>query len=208
MMTMKNAFTVDGKTYEMNEKGNRFFVSDPEKKICRKRIGESTYELAWEQYLQTAEDNAQTDEWQNEADTEIEDRKQVEEKKDREAEDNFNGKKAEPKTKKTAKPRRPKDVAFEMDTLIGHITLTAKQVDFLKTLPKTSFWEEGIDSVMWCDCIADDIGWNPMGVGAMISTLREKNLVAVEKDMSRQGHPKVMSFTEVGQVVAKKLGLK
>lgn len=109
--------------------------------------------------------------------------------------------------KKVRKPRRSKDVAFEMDTIEGRITLTAKQVDFLKLLPTVTFWEEGIESTLWCDCIADDINWNPMSVGAMISTLREKGLVVVGRDTSRKGKPKYMSFTTVGQVIAKKLGL-
>ena len=112
-----------------------------------------------------------------------------------------------PKTKKAAKPRRSKDVAFEMDTIEGHITLTAKQVQFLKLLPKTCFWEEGVESTLWCDCIAEDIRWNPMSAGAMISTLREKKLVVVGRDESRKGKPKFMTLTTVGQVIAEKLGL-
>lgn len=207
MMTMKNAFTVDGKTYEVNDKGNRFFVSFGN--IVRKRISESAYEQAFEQYTKEAEDQANTDEWQEQSDAELKERKELQDKKDREAEDNFNGKKVEqPKAKKAAKPRRSKDVAFEMDTIDGHVTLTTKQVNFLKALPGTNFWEDGVESNLWCDCIADDIGWNPMSVGAMISTLREKSLVTVTRDDSRVGKPKVMAFTLVGQVVAKKLGLK
>ena len=97
-----------------------------------------------------------------------------------------------PKTKKAAKPRRSKDVAFEMDTIEGHITLTAKQVQFLKLLPKTCFWEEGVESTLWCDCIAEDIRWNPMSAG---------------RDESRKGKPTFMTLTPVGQVIAEKLGL-
>lgn len=111
----------------------------------------------------------------------------------------------EPKVKKT---RRSKDVAFEHNTIKGNITLTAKQVDFLKALPGTCFWENGLESTLWCDCIAEEIGWNPMSVGAMISTLREKGLVSVGQETSRQGKPKFMTFTIVGQVIAEHLGLK
>ena len=123
---------------------------------------------------------------------------------DKEAEDTVNGKKKTP----AKKSRRSKDVAFEYcpngtDT----ITLTTRQVQFLKLLPKTSFWEEGVESTLWCDCIAEDIDWNPMSVGAMISTLREKKLMTVAKDTSRKGNPKCMTFTAVGRVIAEKLGL-
>lgn len=162
------------------------------------RISKSEWEQAFDAFT------AQVDEADEEfdAEDEIRARKEIEEQKDRETEQNFNG-----KTKKAAKPRRSKDVAFEMGTLIGHVTLTAKQVQFLKLLPKTCFWEEGTESTLWCDCIADDIGWNPMSVGAMISTLREKKLVVVERDESRKGKPKYMTLTAVGQVIAEKLGL-
>lgn len=161
------------------------------------RIPKSEWEQAFDAF--TAEVNEADEEF--DAEDEIRARKEAEEQKDRETEQNFNG-------KKTAKPRRSKDVAFEMDTIEGHITLTAKQVQFLKLLPKTCFWEEGVESTLWCDCIADDIGWNPMGVGAMISTLREKKLVVVGRDESRKGKPKYMTLTAVGQVIAEKLSLK
>jgi hypothetical protein len=126
---------------------------------------------------------------------------------DKEAEDTVNGKKEQDEKKTPAKKSRKrasKDIAY---TGIG-FTLTAKQVDFIKLLPGTCFWEEGIDSTLWCDCIAEDINWNPMSVGAMISTLREKHLVAVAKDMSRKGHPKAMQFTDLGKQVATELGLQ
>lgn len=222
------------------------------------RVSKSEWEQAFDAF--TAEVNEADEEF--DAEDEIRARKDLQDAKDRETEQNFNGKKAESKTdhytvrtfydgmtgyvvekngvevyngfsvdeiierfgfnpnevteidiprkketKKAAKPRRSKDVAFEMDTIEGHITLTAKQVQFLKLLPKTCFWEEGVESTLWCDCIADDIGWNPMSVGAMISTLREKKLVTVAKDTSRKGNPKCMTFTAVGQVIAEKLGL-
>ena len=81
-------------------------------------------------------------------------------------------------------------------------------MDFLNQLPLTSCWDEGLDSKVWCDCIADEIGWNPMSVGAMISTLREKKLVEVRRADDRKGKPKYMAFTVVGQVVINKVGLK
>ena len=192
-------FTFEGRTFETNAKGNYFYVTDIEAGYCRKRIGQAAYEKAWEAYLQTKEDNAQTDEWQEEANAEVEARKDAEDKKNHEAEENFNGK----KTKKAAKPRKSKDIAHESNG----VTLTTKQVEFLKALPKCSFWENGLDSGLWCDCIAEDIGWNPMSVGAMVSTLREKDLVVVIPQKVNNKKCKSMEFTELGKKVAKELGL-
>lgn len=109
----------------------------------------------------------------------------------------------EKKTKKAAKPRKSKDIAHESNG----VTLTTKQVEFLKALPKCSFWENGLDSGLWCDCIAEDIGWNPMSVGAMVSTLREKDLVVVIPQKVNNKKCKSMEFTELGKKVAKELGL-
>lgn len=190
-------FTVNGVTYESNEKGNRFYKTtdamDKKGNHLKIRISETVFEQAWDEFMKT-------DEYQ--AELEIEARRKAQEEQDRETEKRFK------KQTATPKPRKSKDVAFEMDSIEGHITLTKKQVTFLKLLPDTNFWDNGVESVLWCDCIADDIEWNPMSVGAMISTLREKGLVTVSKDESRQGHPKAMKFTVVGEVVAEKLGLK
>ena len=132
---------------------------------------------------------------------------------DKEAEDTMNGKKEQDEKKTPAKKtRRSKDVAFEYrpngtDT----VTLTAKQVEFMAEMTKTSFWENGLESTLWCDILADEIGGQfagkPMTVGAMISTLREKDLVVVGRDASRQGKPKYMALTDLGKAVAKDLGL-
>jgi len=115
------------------------------------------------------------------------------------------------KTKKTSskpsKPRRSKDVAYE-----GHgITLTAKQVSFIRHLPDTSFWQDGLDSCVWVDCLCDDItgefAEKPMTVGAMISTLCEKGLG--ERTRQRVDGRKCTSFnlTALGKKIASDLGL-
>lgn len=66
------------------------------------------------------------------------------------------------------------------------VTLTEKQVDFVKHLPDTCFWEDGLDSCIWVDCLCDDIGGQfagkPMTVGAMVSTLCEKGLAVRSKN--------------------------
>lgn len=87
----------------------------------------------------------------------------------------------EPETPKAKKVRKSKDIAFTYsengETVV---TLTAKQVDFVKHLSDTCFWENGLESCIWIDCLCDDIGGQfagkPMTVGAMISTLCEKGL--------------------------------
>lgn len=89
---------------------------------------------------------------------------------------------------KPRKAKKSKDVAFECEG----VTLTAKQVDFIRHLPDTCFWENGLDSCIWVDCLCDDIGGQfagkPMTVGAMISTICEKGLGSrgVEKRTGRK----------------------
>lgn len=113
----------------------------------------------------------------------------------------------EQKTKTTKKTtRKSKDIALE----VNGVTLTKKQVAFLKRLPEDDFYEHGLDSALWidvlCDTVADE--FNAMSVGAMVSTLREKNLISVSKERVNGKIAKYMAFTETGKEVAKKLGLK
>lgn len=109
--------------------------------------------------------------------------------------------------KETTKSRKSKDVAHEAEG----VTLTAKQVDFIKHLPDTYFWENGLDSCIWVDCLCDDIGGQfkgkPMTVGAMISTLCEKGLGS--RGSEKRNGRKCTSFelTELGKKVAAGLGL-
>ena len=108
---------------------------------------------------------------------------------------------------KSSKPRKSNDVAHEAEG----VTLTAKQVDFIKHLPDTCFWENGLDSCIWVDCLCDDIGGQfkgkPMTVGAMISTICEKGLG--RRGVEKRDGRKCTSFelTELGKKVAAGLGL-
>lgn len=118
----------------------------------------------------------------------------------------------ENKKKASKKPRKSKDIAFEMDLSTGrHITLTAKQADFIAHIPDTYFYENGVDSAIWVDCLADDIGGQfankPMTVGAMISTLCEKGLGCRGKGKVNGRKATSFEFTEEGKEVAKELGL-
>lgn len=109
--------------------------------------------------------------------------------------------------KKTSKPRRSKDIAYEANGL----TLTAKQVDFIKHLPDTDYWENGLDSCIWTDILCDQIGGQfadkPMTVGAMISTLCEKGLGVRGKEKMNGRKATFFELTEMGKKVAGDLGL-
>lgn len=103
--------------------------------------------------------------------------------------------------------RKSKDIAYE-----GHeVTLTAKQVDFIRHLPDTNFWENGLDSALWTDVLADEIGGQfagkPMTVGAMISTICEKGLANRATDRVNGRRTTFMVLTELGKKVAAELGL-
>ena len=204
-MTM---FTLNGFEYKTNEKGNYYYKStgnfDKKGNPVMMRIAKHVWEQAFDEYVNTTN---MDDDW--DIADEIEDRKQKEIEDAKQAEQEFNGKKEEPKakTKKAAKPRKSKDIAHESNG----VTLTAKQVDFIKHIPDTCFYENGLESTMWCDCLADEIGGQfagkPMTVGAMISTLREKNVIYVQVEKVNGKKAKYFGFTDFGKQVAQELGL-
>lgn len=141
------------------------------------------------------------DKWQAEVEAERKAREEAQDKSDKDAEDAVNGK------KKERKPRKSKDIAHESHGK----TLTSKQVDFIRHIPDTCFYENGLESTMWCDVLADEIGGQfagkPMTVGAMISTLREKDLIYVQAEKVNGKKSKYFGFTDLGKKVAKELGL-
>lgn len=107
--------------------------------------------------------------------------------------------------------RTKKNAAFRMDIGGTEITLTEKQVDFIQHLPDTCFWENGLDSCIWVDCLCDEIGGQfenkPMTVGAMISTICEKGLGTRGTDRRNGRKCTCFALTEMGKKVAKELGL-
>ena len=204
---VKTTFELDDTIYTETKKGYFYKTTggtDKKGQPLNMRIPKHVFEMAFEEYLQTAQDNADADEWQAQADAEIEARKAKNEKADRETEKAMN------KTKRT---RRPKDIAFEYKK-DGEIilTLTTKQVDFIKHIPDTCFYENGLESTPWCDVLADEIGGQfagkPMTVGAMISTLREKHLIYTGISDVNGRKAKYFGFTELGMEVANELGLE
>lgn len=138
--------------------------------------------------------------WEASGEAEKQAREAEQAKKDAEAEKKFN-------KQKTSKPRKSKDIAHESNG----VTLTAKQVDFIHHIPDTCFYEHGLESTMWCDVLADEIGGQfegkPMTIGAMISTLKEKGLIYVTQDRVNGKKCKFFGFTELGKQIAKELGL-
>lgn len=106
-----------------------------------------------------------------------------------------------------SKKRKSKDIAHEF----GGVTLTAKQVDFIKHLPDTCFWGD-LNSEIWVDCLCDEIGGQfkgkPMTVGAMISTLCEKKLGARCRQKVDGRMATSFKLTELGQKIAAELGVE
>ena len=115
------------------------------------------------------------------------------------------------KPKRKPTKRIPKSVGYRKTHGETEVILTEKQVDFLRHLPDTCFWEDGTNSEVWVDCLCDEIGGQfkgkPMTVGAMISTLCEKGLGYRAK--GKVNNKKCTSFglTELGKMVAEDLGL-
>lgn len=195
---MTNAFTFNDIEYSKNEKGYCYkFNSD--KKV---RIGKAEYEQAYQDAKAEAEYWAKKDKEEQDA---------------KATEDAFNGvagdgtpleqvgkEIAQQAKAKAKKARKSKDIALAVtvtlaDDKIADVTLTKKQVAFLKELPKCREWEDiTLNNPICCDGIAMDIDWNPMAVGAMVSTLREKGLVVVKKMEDLKGKPKAMMFTVLG----------
>lgn len=121
-------------------------------------------------------------------------------------------KKTPKKVKKNTRKKKVQVGGFEFQEGEIHLILTPKQVDFLKHLPDTCFWQDGLNSTLWVDCLCDDIGGQfeekPMAVGAMISTLREKKVLVVSIGRHDNKKSKCINLTELGQRVATELGLE
>lgn len=115
-----------------------------------------------------------------------------------------------PKAEKKAR-RAKKNVAFAVTVDGVETTLTEKQVDFIRHLPDSNFWENGVDSILWVDVLCDEIGGQfegkPMTVGAMISTLCEKGLGVRGKEKVNGRKATSFALTGLGKVIAAELGL-
>ena len=230
--TIKTVFVIGNTTY--NESNGRYYKTENGKKT---RIGKAAYDAAAAEWVEMVTDRAKQDVEQDEIDAITNEMTGKNEKselpKGFKIESNWDGDTttyflykdgkclgahweyedavaAAVKAAKTAptKKRRPKDIAHESKC---GVTLTAKQVDFMKHLPDTCFWENGLDSEIWVDCLCDEIGGQfrnkPMTVGAMISTLCEKQLG--ERCRQRVNGRMTTSFklTDLGKTVMSELGI-
>lgn len=202
-------FEQGGGIYESTESG-RFFYTNPMGK--KSRIGRLVFDAAFKQFQKHNSEEAQAKQASEETNYDISPDTWAEEVGKENARTDYGTK---PKTKKTkpTKPRAKKVQAggMEFDHEGVKIILTPKQVDFIKHLPDTCFWENGTDSQIWVDCLCDEIGGQfaarPMTVGAMISTLCEKGLGARAKDRINGRRAISFRLTELGQKIAKELGL-
>lgn len=114
-------------------------------------------------------------------------------------------KKVEKKAKKAKKAK--KNAAFV--ATVADVTLTQKQVDFLNRIPAAEEFVQGAESTfytdLYCDTVADIM--NAMVVGAIISTLREKNLIYIGQGKVNGKKCKYFGFTDLGKAIIKELGL-
>lgn len=215
-------FEINGTIYSSNEKGNRFYKTIGTKKV---RISEAEWDSAFDAFADSIETpefgsstepnsqeeekmaeielsnlKANTDLWEQEADAE---RQAREDKVEADA------KQAEEAVAKKTKKKSKKNVAFTFEDEDGIVTLTEKQVRFLTLLPNDDFYENGLDSSLWIDVLCDTLAgdFNPMALGAMVSTLREKYLISVGVQKVNGKKCKYFAFTELGKRVARELGL-
>lgn len=110
------------------------------------------------------------------------------------------------KSKKS--PKRTRQA--EMMT-VGEISLTPKQVLFIQSMPTDNFYENGLDSALWIDIYADTLEaagiMGRMTAGAMVTTLREKGILAVGHSRREKKSIAHFEFTEFGKTIAAQLGL-
>ena len=211
---MNEIFKYNGAIYTKSESGYCYKTIDGKKT----RIKQAEYDEAYNAYtdqaihdklaavINKAENPELSEEFVENA---IESHEEsIESEEVREAALNAQGQE-KPKRKPTK--RIPKSVGYRKTHGETEVILTEKQVDFLRHLPDTCFWEDGTNSEVWVDCLCDEIGGQfkgkPMTVGAMISTLCEKGLGYRAK--GKVNNKKCTSFglTELGKMVAEDLGL-
>lgn len=220
--TAKIEFRHEGVIYTTDKGG--YYYAQPIGGI-KKRIAKDAFNKAYTDYISAT---VTDEEWQAQADAEKEQQEIAKQAKYAEEEKAVLGAKEkaqeqptgeQPSEKKTAPkkakktPRKSKDIAYtHCPNGTDAITLTTKQVDFIKHIPDTCFYEHGLDSTPWCDVLADEIGGQfagkPMTVGAMISTLREKGIIHVGVEKVNGKKAKFFAFTDIGRQIAKELGLE
>lgn len=198
---MTNTYTtMRGNVITINETGTHCYMWPEGRKGERVRIKKAEYE----QIIREDELERKLVAEQEAAEAEVEAAIEAVEESETTEENQRIAKEFAPKKKRT---RKSKDIAYDGNG----ITLTAKQVDFIRHLPDTCFWERGLDSALWTDVLADEIGGQfagkPMTTGAMISTICEKGLANRANDRINGRKSTFMMLTELGKKVAAELGL-
>ena len=212
---MTNAgFNFENATYTATESGYFYKTTDGKKTRIKKSEYEDAYNASVDQaireklagVLNNAGEPAITEEYVEEATEAVSLAMETEAVLEAAQE-------AQGQEKAKSKPRKriPKSVGYRKTHGETEVILTEKQVDFLKHLPDTCFWEEGTNSAVWIDCLCDEIGGQfagkPMTVGAMVSTLCEKNLGYRIKTKVNNKKCTGFALTELGKQVAEDLGL-
>lgn len=208
-MTAFTIYNEQGKAiyFERNDKGYCYREGAGEKKT---RISKAAFDEALEQNITQRAEEAEIEDAK--ADMEYEARIAKQEAKDKATEDAFNGKKpaSEKKAKKPAK-RAKKNVAYEIEFNGEKVTLTEKQKIFFEYIPKDGCYEgNGGDCTLWTDAFCDTLAevMNSMVVGAIISTLREKDIITVGQGKANGKKCKFFELTELGKAIFRDMGLE
>lgn len=199
----RTSFELGGSRYRMTASG---YCTRDGRRIRRAEFDEARgrhYEQLGEQWARIAEEGY-------EASLTIAGR-EAEERKRRAMDEVEEGKDREMAEKKETRKRRPRDVAFECEVGGRQVTLTSRQCEFLQAASSCPCWAEGGTGI-WLDVLLDECGMNGMSFGAMVSTLREKHLLEVEREdredpvTGRSRRCKAMRLTRLGKVVVARAG--
>lgn len=213
---MTTMFNYNGRNYAQNEKGNRFYRQGDDGKYIR--ISQHAYEGAFAEFLEKTTEKIELEDDTNAIAEYTAEMTQEETKED--AEDTQNtealtpasdAKKTPKKAKKSTRKKKVQVGGFEFQEGEIHLILTPKQLDFLRRLSDSTFWQQGVQSTLWIDILCDEITGQfegkPMTVGAMVSTLREKGILAVAIGRLENKKAKYIELTEFGQHIATRIGI-
>lgn len=76
--------------------------------------------------------------------------------------------------------------------------ITPMEEKFMRAIPQQDFYEDGLDSVLWTDCLLDDLseqGLSTKQTRAILSTLQQKEMICV----SGKGRDCSLSLLEAGK---------
>lgn len=210
---MTTMFNYNGRNYAQNEKGNRFYKQGDDGKYIR--ISQHAYEEVFAEFLEKTTERIELEDDTNaiaEYSAEMTQEETAEDTQDTEAPaPASDAKKTPKKAKKNTRKKKVQVGGFEFQEGEVHLILTPKQVDFLKHLSDSPFWQQGVQSTLWIDDLCDEITGQfegkPMTVGAMVSTLREKGILAVALGRLENKKAKYITLTDFGQHIATRIGI-